>query len=832
MKFFLSAFRMTAGSFVWLMAFASPGLCQSTGSISGRSVDSVTHMALNLATVSLFKEGSMNAIHRVSTDEKGGFTINHLPEGRYRLTIEFLGYQAKTISNVVISSKMAAVIPGIVQLVPVAQQLSTATVYGSAPVVQNKMDKLIYNPENDISSQGGVALDILRKVPMVEVDIDGNVELQGDANVRFLINGKPSAIFGANLSDALQTIPASQIKSIEVMTNPGAKYDAEGTAGIINIVLKDSKIRGINGSVNLSAGTRLENTSVNLHARNGHLGFNAFFSGNDQVNSTTLTTTNRISYSNTGDTVGHLYQNGKNPFVRKGYQSGFSVDWQMAPKDELTATVDYDDAGNNGTGVIAQQEQSVLSSGPVLSDILSTRRTVIRSNERSVDMSLAYKKTFSKDGQEFDFLYSTTYGQNNIAASQLTDYSDNTYPLNGLQSVNPGTDHETDISVDYSQPLVKGYALETGAKAVLENIHTDAATDTLLSGGNNGENNGGKYGEDASQSYHFSFGRNIYAAYVSVAFHLFGDFLHGKAGLRYEGTHSIAGFGGITIPDNQLWAPSVLAEHTLSESESVKFAYTYRVERPDYDDLNPFVNVSDPNNISSGNPLLKNELNHKFELGYSKSFKSGANFNIGGFYNYATNDAQMVTFFYPVYTVNAVSYDNVSLTEPFNVAKQVTYGSTVSGSVPITSQFNVRSNVLLKEFVNYMPGSPVEAAFSYKVSMNASYQLADNMMAEAFGSYSSRREGYDHIRPAFFFYTFAVRKQLLHKKLSFGLTTTNPFSPYVHQLTTQFGPNFNQNNLRLVPLRSFGISASITFGKLKVEKDDKKEENIPPLPLE
>src|ERR1700744_2754104 len=124
---------------------------------------------------------------------------------------------------------------------------------------------MVYNVANDLTSQGGSAADVLPKIPQVTVDIDGNVQLQGNSNIQFLINGKPSSIFGASLTDALQSIPASQIKSIEVITIPGAKYDANGTGGIINIVLKDSKIQGMNGSVNLTAGTRREDASVNLN---------------------------------------------------------------------------------------------------------------------------------------------------------------------------------------------------------------------------------------------------------------------------------------------------------------------------------------------------------------------------------------------------------------------------------------------------------------------------------------------------------------------------------------------------------------------------------------
>ena len=157
--------------------------------------------------------------------------------------------------------------------------IQEVTVTGDRPVIENKIDKVVYNVANDVTSQGGLAVDVLKKVPNVTVDLEGNVELQGNSNIRFLINGKPSSIFGSSVSDALSSIPASQIKSIEAITSPGAKYDAQGTGGIINIILHDNKMKGISGNINLSAGTRLENGSANLNLRHNNIGFNAFFGG-------------------------------------------------------------------------------------------------------------------------------------------------------------------------------------------------------------------------------------------------------------------------------------------------------------------------------------------------------------------------------------------------------------------------------------------------------------------------------------------------------------------------------------------------------------------------
>src|ERR1700761_9388224 len=313
----------------------------ANGKISGKVIDAATQLPVEYATISILKAGTTSPFNGVVSDAKGNFTLSSVPNGEFTINIDFIGYKRSTTEHIIISNTTKSVVLNNILLAPVQNQLKSVEVVGNTPVVENKIDKLVYNAANDLTSQSGVALDVLKKVPMVSVDIDGNVELQGDANIRFLINGKPSSIFGSSLADALQSIPASQIKSIEVITSPGAKYDANGTGGIINIILKDSKVQGINGTVNLSAGTRLENGSFNLNVRNGNFGVNAFFSGNDQLSSTTYTHNTRQTYNNTRDTVTSLIQDGGNAFTRNGYQSGLSFNWTPSKKDELTATIGY-----------------------------------------------------------------------------------------------------------------------------------------------------------------------------------------------------------------------------------------------------------------------------------------------------------------------------------------------------------------------------------------------------------------------------------------------------------------------------------------------------------
>jgi ferric enterobactin receptor len=791
------------------------------GKISGTVKDSVTKAAVDFATVTLFKSGSQTPVTGMSTDPKGQFSLSNIPAGTYRLAVDFIGYKRKIIEPVIISSTVSVIKTGTIVVIPTSQQLQSVQITGKAPIVQNKIDKMVYNTENDLTAQGGVALDVLKKVPMISVDIDGNVELQGNPSVRFLINGKPSSIFGSSLTDALQSIPASQIKSIEVITSPGARYDANGTGGIINIVLKDNNVQGTNGSINLSTGTRVQNGSVNLNARKGKFGVGVFFSGNNQVSTTTRNSTDNLSYNQSRDTLNRLLQTGSTPAKRKSYQSGINFNWSISPKDELTATLGYDYFGNDATGITTQHQQTLLPAGRIISDLRSNRTSLSNFGAHSTDLSLGYKKAFKREGQELNLFYTSSYGTNINSATQRTDYLSTTIPAAGVNSHNPGKTHETEISLDYSHPITKTFVIETGGKVTIDNLSGSVVTDTLL--------NNGLYGTNNNQTYNFLYKRNIYAAYLSSTFSLFNNFLEGKAGLRYERTSgTTTNIPDISIPGYNILAPSFTVQHQIHDSQSIKFAYTYRIERPDYRDINPFLNVSDPHNISTGNPSLKPEKGQKFELGYNKTFTAGGNLYFAGFYQRNTEDIQGITTYFDLYSVNGTDYTNVYLSQRFNLGSQTTWGANVFGSVPLSSKLNLRGNIQFGERINRTPGITTVRGLNYKINLNASYDFGNNLIAEVFGNYNSTQRNILSNRPSFFFYNLAMRKQFLNKNASIGLTAANPFKKYVDQKTTSFGANFSSTNLRLVPTQSFGITLSYKFGKLAFKKNTKDADPVNP----
>jgi outer membrane receptor protein involved in Fe transport len=795
----------------------------SNGKITGKVTDAVTKIPVDFATVSIYKQGNASPFNGASTDPKGNFKIDNIPAGDYKVTVDFLGYTRTTIDHVIISNTVKIASLGNILLAPVQNQLKGVVITAQAPTVENKIDKLVYNPANDLSAQGGTASDILKKVPMVSVDVDGNVELMGNSNIRFLINGKPSSIFGASLADALQSIPANQIKNIEVITSPGAKYDAEGTGGIINIVLKDSKIQGINGSVNLSGGTRFENGSFNLNARKGNFGVNAFFSGNEQLNTTTLNTTNRTSYSNTRDTVTQLSQKGSNAFKRSGYQSGISFNWDASKKDQLTASFNFNHFDNNSVG-ITNQNQSTLSTLTNLTvDTASVNNSLSHFSANSMDWSLSYKKTFTRKDQELDVLYHSSFGSNTNNYSQEQDYTGIVFPASGSIGSNPGTDKETDVSVDYTQPVTDNFTIETGAKTTIENLGNTVVTQALTNG---------VYVPNPFQTYSFNYKRSIYAYYLSTNFSLFHNFLDAKAGLRYEYTSSTSDFPNTIIPSYGIFAPSGVISHKLDKTQTIKLSYTYRLQRPDYRSLNPFYNISDPHNISTGDPELKPELGHNFELGYNKSFDKGSSIYISAFYRYNTNDLQSFTTFYPNLKIGDTTYSNVALTQQYNLGKEVTEGINLYGSVPLTKDLSVRSNMFFADRTSYNPGFADVSGFTYRINLNASYDFGHDFLGEFFINYRSSQKTIQGTNPAFTFYNLAFRKQFMNKKMSLGITAANPFNHYVDVDAITYGSNFYQTSLRQIPLQSFGITWSYKFGKLEFKKEKEQPENTPPVPEE
>ncbi len=783
-------------------------LAQSGAKISGKVSDAATHQPLEFATVTVTDKVTNKIVNGALSDSTGNFVVSDVPAGLYIVGVESIGYSKKTIDSVAVGAGKSKVSLGTIGLQASGKMLKDVTVTANGPIIENKIDKMVYNAANDITSQGGLALDVLKKVPQVNVDIDGNVELQGNSNIRFLINGKPSSVFGNSIADALSAIPASQIKSIEVITSPGAKYDAQGTGGIINIILKDNKMQGINGSINLSGGSLLENGSANLNFRHNTWGINTYVSGNAKLNARTPQTQDRSSYDSALGVTNHLVQDGYGDFRRSGYQAGMGFDWSITKKDNITAAFSLNHFANTGQGLTTVQQDTAGTALPVN----SVRNSFNHFQTTSFDWSLNYRKEFKKEGQELDVLYSASYGEPSTQYQQYSTYSGAANAYTGSTSYNPGTDKETNISIDYTQPLKEHVTIETGVKTVLQSIHSMASIADLQQATQ-------EYTPDLGQSYQLQYDMHIYAGYLSASFPL-TTFLKVKLGGRYEYTETTIDYPNTTIPSYGTLVPSIVLSHDFKEGEFIKLAYTRRIERADYGDVNPFLNFADPYNISTGNPTLKPEIGDNIELGYNKSFGKSGNIYVALIQRINSQDHKTVTTFFNSFPVNDTTYSNVSVSKVENIGIEYNSGANVSGSWTIKDKLTFRGNVFFmhRHSDGLPPGDNGADGNRFRTNLNISYQFPHNLVAEAFGNYNSATNNIQGKTPQWIYYTFAFRKQFWNKNASIGVTATNLFTAYTRQVTTVETANYTSYVVRMVPYRSVGISFTYKFGKLEFKK--------------
>ncbi len=793
--------------------------------ITGKVTDSLTGLPLEYATVTLYRQGEKKALNGSTTRQDGSFTVTDVAVGKFYVVIEYIGYKPFTIKDVEIQQNRSVFDLQNILLLKKTQSLQNVTVTATAKLIDNRIDKLVFNAEKDISSQTGVATDLLKKVPQVSVDVDGNVELAGSSSIRFLINGKPSTAFGSSISDVLQSIPASQIKSIEVITNPGAKYDAQGLGGIINIILKKSNAEGINGNISLTAGTRNENGSFNFNARKANFGVNAFFSGNARLTALTPSFSERLSIDTFSKTSSVLQQDAVNNFKRNGFQSGVGFDWTVKEKNNFSGSLSFNNFNNSGYGNTNQYQLAFETVNP--SNIFSQINTINSTNstfsEHNFDAGLNYKRTFAKEDRELEVNMNTSINnnQNEAGSSQMLQPLDSLFY--SVSNTNPGKEYQTEIAVDYAEPLKKDIKLGFGGKI---NFYDVKSNSNVLSY----QPSGRKYLFDSSLSNYLDYNQKVYALYAEISFPV-AKLFDAKIGSRYERTEINSFFSNapeqVKTPGYNTLVPSIYFLRKLDDKQTLKLSYTKRIERPDYGELNPYINTSDPNNINAGNPYLRPEVGNRYELSYNRNLGKTGTFMATLFYRENHDDIQPFIVYYPSFVIGDSVYTNVSVTIRQNIGLEKNMGTNLFGDLHVTTKLNLRGNAFMfyRHTINAIDKGYNSNSFNYRLNLNATYLFSNTLVAEFFGNFGSARNEAQGKYPSFISYNMAVRKQFWNKKGSLALSIINPFNKYVTQQTILFGPNFNVTSTRKVPFRSFGINFTWKFGKLVFKKEDDQTGN-------
>ena len=278
-------------------------LPKGNGSIAGTVLDAGSQQPVGFATITLADPASGKVLDGTLCDDKGKFKINNIGAGTYRVIVSFIGYESRNIDNVRLAANNSDVNLGALKINSSAVALKEVEVTGQRALIEEKVDRTVYNAENDATNRGGDATDVLRKVPSLSVDLDGNVTLRGSQNIRVLINNRPSTIAAGSVADALKQIPSDMIKSVEVITSPSAKYDAEGSGGIINIITKKNNLQGFSLNIDGSAGLRGSNLGLNGSYRVGKMGFSLGGHGRGNYNTPGIYNNRQVTTNNGEQTL-------------------------------------------------------------------------------------------------------------------------------------------------------------------------------------------------------------------------------------------------------------------------------------------------------------------------------------------------------------------------------------------------------------------------------------------------------------------------------------------------------------------------------------------------
>ena len=772
------------------------------GKISGIIIDSITQKPVDYATISLSRSTQTKSTNGSLADERGIFKIENIRAGRHRITISFIGYETKIIDPVETTLSKPDFNLGTIKLSPNNKMLNEVTVVGEAAIIENKIDKIVYNAEKDVTSAGGNATDVLRKVPLLSVDYDGNVSLRGSSNVRVLINGKPSGVMASNIGDALKAIPADQIKSVEVITSPSAKYDAEGSSGIINIITKKNNLEGISGSINTSVGTRQNNSNLNLNVKKGRFGLSTNVGGNYSWPAASI-----ISLNSSGTNFTNT-QTGRNETERLAGNGSVSADYDFNNYNSINSSLKF---SRFGFGTDGDNFATAISNGNINS---FTRTTNSDFGAFNYDWNNDFTHKFKKEGQEYSIAAQYTRGKSEN--DYTTFFSNN--PLTEI-SGNDGINEEYTVQLDYVHPFKK-VIWEVGAKSIIRDISSDSKADRF-----NPSNN--TTSPIVGRNNIFDYHQDVAAAYSTFAFTLVK-----KYGFKLGGRYEYTDIKGSSVPTNSIpkfannygtFVPSAVVSRSFKNFQTVKLSYNKRIQRPSLSFLNPFRNVADPLQQSQGNPELAPEISHNFELGYSTFVKTTV-VNASVFYRRTNSIIESIS----IPTTEGNSSFNLQSFQ--NIGNNSSYGFNFFGSVNPVKILTLRTNLNINSYninVNNAGLNPSNETtgktfFLYNAFLSGSVTLPKGFIIESFVILNSPRRTFQGENAGFNMWITGFKKEILKKKGSLGLTLIDPFNERKNFKSNLVGTNFNQSTNFSVPFRSFGVNFSWRFGSLKATAPKKK----------
>jgi outer membrane receptor protein involved in Fe transport len=761
-----------------------------SGVIKGKVIEGTNNAPVEYATVTLFAASDSVMVDGVITDAEGNFEFKKLNIGSYNIIIRFMGFRKVFVAGIILSEDKPVTDVGTVTLKADVTNLQEVEIVGDKPLVEYQVDRKVVNVDQQLQAQGGTAVDVLERIPSIRTDLDGNVALRGSTSFTVLIDGKPSILTG---SDALNQIPASTIEKIEIITNPSAKYDPDGTAGIINIITKKNSLKGLSGIINLSAGTSPDYTGslmLNYRTKKTSLSLGIDLGSREMPG---YRTSYRETYN--GDTTTYLQTDNNNTMKRQSFSLKAGIDYSLTEKNTITAEGSYRVFNMARNGNTQNENWSTIDLNPsyLLTD------DVDESDHPGLQITLRDIQKFRKEGSELTA--QLTYNQGEDEGEQMTQqyYTDETWTEQGafLYDYRKNTtEAEKDWrgDLDFEHSFTEKSKLEAGFQLRIDRQEEDYRYydhDSLT----------GDWVEDLLQSNKYEFSHDIYAIYGTYS-HEFKN-LGLKAGLRAEYTnrnlHQITGNEDYPYEKFDVY-PSLYLTYHLPYNQQVQLSYSKRVNRPRGQMLNPYTFFSDAFSSFSGNPDLEPEFSHNMELNYQKYF--GYSFLTVETY-YRLTDNKMTR-------VQEVNDEGVMFMTMDNINNDRSLGIELSGNIKVNSWFTINPVASVYDYrLNQEEDGEDETRSStnWMASLELAANLKTNTKIRLNGNYDSPTVTVDGSRKGTYYMGFSARQDFFENKFSVTLNIRDVLDSRRMKDISE-GENYyiSSENWRKAPIFSISLS--------------------------
>lgn len=793
---------------LFFAAYAPSQAQNDKGKITGKVTDKDNNAPIQSASVKLLNAKDSTLVTGTETDANGDFTLDKVPFGKYSVLVELTGYSKSYAHGITIDGNNPA------QILELKLKSGTTTtdeivVESEKSDIELKPDRRVFNVEKNMNVTGGSAIDVLKNIPSVSVDVDGNVTLRGNANVKIIIDGKPFGINSGNMNTMLEQIPANQISSIELITNPGAKFDAEGASGIINIVMKKNDGIGYNGNLSINAGTRDKyNGSFNLNVKNK--GLNLFGSYDYRLNNFFIEGNgDRNNFLNS--TYAFTNQSSDGNFRNYSHFGKGGFDYTFDEKNSLSITGNYNDRRRqkSETNNVTQTSTQNIQTGNYITSIFE------KGDGYSFNLASNYSLKFKNPKQTLTNDMSFLRWTDNSVSNNVTDYFINQgTPQTKRNQINNEVNDEFNGQLDYTHPFSENSKLEVGVKEIYRNTDKDYKSEDYNYTTNTFVNN-------TNLTNRFKYSDNIVAGYLT-----FSSKINNTSfilGLRGEQTNTDGNLvtTGETFKNNYFDVfPSASVVQKLGITEEISASYSRRIYRPGLWDLNPFVVASDPLNYFSGNPDVKPEYTNSYELSFIKYF---------------SQTTVTPTLFYrdtydKITRTRTLIDSNRTLTTMANLDRSKSYGAELVMNTTLFQFWSINGSVsyFKNDVTASIPNVPAtNSTYSWSGRASSMMRLPGIVDIQLSYFYSGKMVTTQGSVEPFTSFDVSLKKDLFDNRASVSLRVQDVFNNLKFKVLLD-DPNFTESLFRKRDTRAAFLTFTYKFGKEDKNQKRRKTDSAPP----